>query len=73
MFWQGRHRGAGYLIGIRRSGHGLPCPRVSRKWVAGVEELRVRRLTAGGRWIRTIGSAPQLALCRARDERLRSR
>ena len=40
------------------SGHGLPCPRVSRKWVAGIEELRVRRLTAGGEWIRTIGSAP---------------
>jgi len=29
----------------------------------------VRRLSAGGRWIRTIGSAPQQALCRARDGR----
>ena len=28
----------------------------------------VCRLFAGGRWIRTIGSAPQQALCRARDE-----
>jgi len=29
----------------------------------------VRRLTAGGDWIRTLGSAPKQALCRARDER----
>ena len=33
------------------------------------QELNVRRLFAGERWIRTIGSAPQQALCRARVER----
>jgi hypothetical protein len=37
-----------------------------------LEQVRTR-LTAGGKWIRTIGSAPQQALCRARDERPRSR
>src|SRR6516225_11917689 len=36
--------------------------------VAACEEPIVRRLTAGERWIRTIGSAAQQALCRARDE-----